>query len=165
MSGSSTAARWSQLRFGFTLGLVFGGVNLIFSWLAPLSDDSVAALLRFYGPMFLLWALAAFRAARRSGRLLSAVAAGLTVAFATFLVYDLLAFLRVNLFLYELTARADWQSMMARFRASQTESLRVFVNLDYLAGAPLKLAVSCAIGAVMGLVGGSIAFVRQWGPT
>jgi hypothetical protein len=60
----------------------------------------------------------------------------------------------VNVFLNELTGRADWQNMMTRFRESGVDNLRLFVNLDYLTGAPLKLGVSCAIGAVMGTIGG-----------
>jgi hypothetical protein len=44
--------------------------------------------------------------------------------------------------------------MMMRFRASDIESLRLFVNLDYVRGAPFKLGVSCAIGALMGGIGG-----------
>ena len=105
--------------------------------------------------MFFLWALASFQAARRSGRLLSGLTVGVTVAFGTFLVYDLLVMLRVNLF-SESTERADWQNMMGRFRASGVESLRLFINLDYLKGAPLKLGVACVIGAVMGSIGGLI---------
>jgi hypothetical protein len=104
--------------------------------------------------MFFVWALASFRAARRTGRLLSGITTGLIVAFATFLAYDLLILVRVNFFLHELTGRADWQNMMTRFRASDIPSLRLFVNVDYLTGAPLKLGVSCAIGAVMGTIGG-----------
>ena len=37
-----------------------------------------------------------------------------------------------------------------------TDSLRLFVNLDYLRGAPPKLGVACAIGVVMGTLGGSL---------
>jgi hypothetical protein len=62
----------------------------------------------------------------------------------------------VNLLHTWLYPRADWQNMMMRFRASGVDSLRVFVNLDYLQGAPFKLAVSCAIGALMGSVGGLV---------
>lgn len=36
--------------------------------------------------------------------------------------------------------------------------LRLFVNLDDVTGAPFKLGVSCAIGAVMGCIDG---FVRR----
>jgi hypothetical protein len=35
-------------------------------------------------------------------------------------------------------------------------TLRLFVNLDYLRGAPPKLGVACAIGVVMGTLGGSL---------
>jgi hypothetical protein len=142
------------LLLGFIVGLVFGSVNLLFTWVYPLADDTPAALLRFYGPMFFVWALASFRAARRSGRLRSGVSTGMIVAFATFMSFDLLILLRVNLFLNELTGRADWQSMMLRFQASDVDNLRLFVNLDYVNGAPLKLGVSCVIGVVMGGIGG-----------
>jgi hypothetical protein len=150
-----------SLLCGLTVGLVFGTVNLVFTWLYPLEDDTPGALLRFYGPMFFVWTLASFRAARRSGRLVSGVTTGVTVAFATFVAFDLLVLLRVNLFLNELTGRADWQNMMVRFRASDFDSLRLFVNLDYAKGAPLKLGVSCAIGVVMGSVGGFLGQLRH----
>ena len=146
----------APLLLGFVVGLVFGAANVVFTWLYPLEDDTPGALLRFYGPMFFVWALASLRAARRTGRLLTGVATGLTVAFGTFCIFDLFVLLRVNLFLNELTGRADWQTMMARFRASGADNFRVFVNLAYLTGAPLKLAVSCATGGIMGVIGGSI---------
>jgi hypothetical protein len=111
--------------------------------------------------MFFVWALASFRAARRSGRLLSGVTTGLAVAFATFCVFDVLVLLRVNLFLNELTGRADWQNMVLRFRASDFDSLRLFVNLDYVKGAPLKIGVASAIGALMGAIGGSLGRLRH----
>src|SRR5262245_54208384 len=108
----------SPLRLGFLVGLAFGVVNLVVTWLYPLTEDSPRALLGFSGPMFVVWALASFRAARHSGRLRTGVTTGLLVAFATFLVFDLLVILRVNLFLNELTERADWQNLMQRYRAS-----------------------------------------------
>src|SRR5262245_39974244 len=140
----------SASRLGLFLGLIFGVVNLVFSWLSPLSDDTIGALFRFYGPMFLLWAFASFRAARRRGRLLSGVATGLVVAFATFCVFDLLNLVRVNVLLDDLTGRADWQGMMAGFRSSGFDSLRTFVTLDYIKDAPLKIGAASVIGALMG---------------
>src|SRR5262245_16007375 len=128
-------------RLGLVVGLTFGALNLLMSWLHPLADDTPAALLRFYGPMFLVWALASFVAARRTGQMWSGVTTGVIVAFATFAAYDLLILVRVNLFLQELTGRADWQNIMLRFRASDIDSLRMFVNVDYLTGTPLKLGV------------------------
>lgn len=144
------------LLLGFVLGLVFGVVDLLFTWVAPLSDDSIPALLTFYGPMFFSWAFVSFRSARRSGRLWRGVTAGFVVAFGTFCVFYVLNLLRVNLFLADLTGRTDWQNMMQRFRGSGFDSLRVFVNIDYLKGAPFKIGVASVIGAVMGLVGGTI---------
>src|SRR4030095_15857736 len=78
------------LRLGVFLGVAFGAVNLVFRWLFPVSDDTVGALLPVYVPMFSLWAFAAFRAARRDRQLLSGVATGVVVAFATFCVFDVL---------------------------------------------------------------------------
>jgi hypothetical protein len=147
----------NPLLLGLMVGLAFGAVNLLMTWMYPVADDTPGALLMFYGPMFFLWAFAAFRATRRSGRFVSGVTTGMLVAFATFCVFDLLVILRVNLFLSELTGRADWQSMMGRFQASGFDSLRTFVNVNYLKGAPFKIAVASAIGAFMGVVGGFVA--------
>jgi hypothetical protein len=147
------------LLLGFVLGVVFGVVDLLFTWVAPLSDDSIPALLMFYGPMFFAWAFVSFRAARRSGGLLTGVTAGLIVAFGTFSVFYVFNLLRVNLFFAELIGRDDWQNMVQRFRASGFDSLRVFVNIEYLKGAPFKIGVASVIGAVMGIVGGIIGRV------
>ena len=144
----------NPLLFGLVLGLAFGAINLLMTWLRPLDDDSPGALLRFYGPMFLMWALAAFRATRRTGRFVSGVTTGMLVAFATFCVFDLMVIVRVNLFLSEITGRADWRNMMWRFQASGSDSLRTFVNVNYIKGAPFKIAVASGIGAYMGVVGG-----------
>jgi hypothetical protein len=149
------------LLLGFGLGLIFGVADLLVTWIAPLADDSVPALLTFYGPMFFSWAFVSFRSARCSGRLSRGVAAGLVVAFGTFCAFYVFNLLRVNLFLAELTGRADWQNMMQRFRASGFDSLRAFVNVDYLKGAPFKIAVASVIGAVMGLVGGAIGRLKS----
>jgi len=35
------------LRLGLLVGTIFGTLNMMFSWLFPLSDDTIAALLRF----------------------------------------------------------------------------------------------------------------------
>jgi hypothetical protein len=158
---SAEVRKVESLAIGLVVGAVFGTVNALVTWLYPLLDDSPAALLRFYGPMFFIWALASFRAARRSGRALSGVATGAIVAFGTFALFEVFIFVRINLFLDELTQRADWQNMMLRFRASGVDSLRLFVNLDYLRGAPFKWAVACAIGASMGGLGGFFGHLLQ----
>jgi hypothetical protein len=110
--------------------------------------------LAFYGPMFVGWGIAAFRAARHSGRLADAIKVGTTIAFATFLVYIVANFVRVNVFLDTIRFRQDWLNLVRRFHASGSSSLRAFVNYDYLKGAPLKIGVASAIGAGTGLVGG-----------
>lgn len=144
---------------GMLGGLVFGCANLVFTWLDPVEDDSVTAVLRFYGPMFLMWAVIAFNAASASGRWRSAPAAGAIAAFATFAVFIVLNFVRINAFLYELTARPDWQSLMARFRASGADNLRLFINLDYLKGTPFKLAAATTFGAICGGLGGTVRWL------
>jgi hypothetical protein len=136
-------------------------VDLPFTWMAQLSDDSIPSLLRFYGPMFLSWALVSFRSVRRSGRLSSGAITGLVVAAGTSCVFYIGNLLRVNVFLAELTGRADWKDMMQRFRASGFESLRVLVHADYLKVAPFKIGVASVIGAVLGLVSGPSAVGRR----
>src|SRR5262245_42176250 len=154
--------RETRLFLGLSVGLIFGAVNLVFSWLFPLGDDTIGALLRFYGPMFFVWGFAAFRAARCDRRLLSGVTTGLVVAFATFCMFVLLNLLRINLFLSELTSRADWQALMERFRASGYSDLRTFVTLNYIEDAPFKIGAASVIGAVMGTIGGSLGRLRSW---
>lgn len=145
------------LRRGAALGFGFGAWNLLVTWLDPLLDDTPATLLLFYGPMFAAWGIAAFLASRRSGRLVDGIATGALAAFATFLVFDVMNLVRVNLFLDTIRQRADWQNLMLRSHASGFQSLRAFANYDYLAGAPLKIAVATAIGAFVGVTAGSVA--------
>ncbi len=104
--------------------------------------------------MFASWGLVGFVATRRTGRVLDGVKAGAAVAFVTFVVLFLAVILRVNLFLETMTQRPDWQNMMARFQVSGFESLRAYVNYDYLVGTPFKGLVASMIGAGTGLVGG-----------
>ena len=149
----------NPLLLGLIVGLVFGSMNLVFTWLYPLDDDSPGALLRFYGLMFFVWALVSFHAVRRSGRLLSGLTTGLLVAFATFCISDILILLRVNLFLNDLAGREDWQDMMRRFHGSGFDSLRLFINLYYIEGLPLKTSVASVIGGLVGLAGGAVGWL------
>lgn len=147
--------RWRDpVLLGLLLGTAFGLWNLIATRLDPLAEDTPIALLAFYGPMFAIWGVAGFRAARRTGQLMDGVKVGATVAFATFVVYALTQFVRVNLFLDTISQRSDWQNLMARFRNSGYESLRWYVNYVGLMGAPFKILVASIIGAGTGLVGG-----------
>jgi hypothetical protein len=139
---------------GLILGAGFGLLNLVITWLNPLADDELITLLAFYGPMFTIWGIAGFGAARRTGRLRDAVRVGATVAFVTFFVYTLAVILRVNLFLDALSQRSDWQNLMEGFKASGFKSLKAYANYRYVTGAPFKILVATMIGAVTGLVGG-----------
>ena len=149
------------LLCGLIIGVVFGAVNLAFAWFNPLEDDTPFVLLRFYGPMFSLWGLVAYRTVRGGRSFLAGVASGLVCAFGTFWVYSLFNALRVNLLLDQLTARADWQDMVMRFRASDAESLRAFVNADYFRGIPSKLGVAEVLGAVTGVCGSLAGSLRN----
>ena len=150
-----------SVRLGALLGVAFGAWNLAASWRDPLADDSVGALLTFYGPMFAAWGVAGFVATRRSGRIREGLKVGATVAFATFVVFALANLLRVNLFLDAIRDRADWRNVIERFHASGANSLRSFVNYDFVTGMPFKVLVASAIGAVTGSVGGLVAIVGR----
>jgi len=141
------------LALGLLLGVGFGLWNLITTRLDPLAEDTPIAPLVFYGPMFAMWGLTGFGAARRTGRLLDAVKVGATVAFVTFVVYTFAVIVRLNLFLDTLSQRSDWQNLMERFQASGFESLRVYANYEYVTGAPFKILVASIIGAGTGLAG------------
>ncbi|HUP41382.1 MAG TPA: hypothetical protein VM115_14760 [Vicinamibacterales bacterium] len=136
------------------LGVVFGIWNLLSSLLDPLADDTIPALLIFYGPMFTAWGVAGFLASRRTARVVDGIKAAIIVALVTGIVFDVLLFLRVNLFLHTLTDRPDWQNLMAQFRASGDDSLRRFINYHYLTQAPVKILVGMTIGACTGILGG-----------
>jgi hypothetical protein len=151
--------RWSRpAAIGLFLGLAFGLWNLLWTWLAPLAEDTEWALLAFYGPMFIAWAVVAFRDARRTGQFRDGVFAAVVAAFVTFCVLDLLVILRVNLFLNDLTARADWQALMSRFPTSGFASVRGYINYHYVSEAPFKILVASTIGLVMGLIGASVGY-------
>ena len=141
---------------GLVLGAAFGLWNLITTWVDPLAEDTASALLIFYGPMFASWGLAGFAASRRTGRVSDSIKVGATVAFCTFVVYDVTQFIRVNVFLDNLTQRSDWQNMMATFKTSGSQSLRSYVNYVGLTGAPFKALVASMIGVATGLIGGSL---------
>jgi hypothetical protein len=53
---------------GITLGVLFGAWNIAYSLLLPLAEDTVVALLSFYGLMFLMPGIAGFAAFRATGR-------------------------------------------------------------------------------------------------
>jgi len=145
----------SPIALGALLGAIFGAWDILVTAVDPLADDTPAALLIFYGPMFTTWGLAGFASTRRSGRVTHGVKVGATVAFFTFVVFSTANLVRVNLFLNTIRYRADWQNLVVRFRTSGFESFRAFVNYFYLSGAPFKILVATAIGAVTGLIGGA----------
>jgi hypothetical protein len=145
------------LLTGLGLGAVFSTWNVIAARLSPLADDSAAALLMFYGPMFTAWGLVGFVATRRTTRLSSGVKAGAAVAFVTFAVFTAAVIIRVNLSLDTVSHRPDWQNLVARFRESGSQSLRAYVNYVYLTGAPFKILVASVIGSSVGFVGGCCA--------
>ena len=152
----------NSILFGISLGAVFGLWNLVISILNPVAEDSAAALLTFYGPMFILWGAAGFIAFAESHRLRDATRRGGIIALVTFVVFTIFVGVRDNLLLEELTRRADWQNLMVRFHDSGFESLRLYVNYVGVTGAPLKLAVATSIGAAMGFLGALVRWATSW---
>src|SRR5687767_12818040 len=49
----------NPVRFAIVVGIVFGVWNIAYSLLFPLAEDTAAALLGFYGPMFFMPGVAA----------------------------------------------------------------------------------------------------------
>jgi len=154
------SARWwsRPAVVGLWLGLAFGSWNLLWTWLYPLAEDTEGALLAFYGPVFIAWAITAFVDARRTGRIRDGVGAAVVAACVTFCVLDLLVMVRVNLFLNALTARTDWQALLSRFPASGFATLRGYINYHYLSEAPFKIVVASTIGLGMGLTGAGLGY-------
>ena len=146
---------------GLVLGAGFGLWDLIVTFLDPLAEDDPRALLLFYGSMFAIWGLAGYMAARRTGRIVDSVKVATIVAFVTFVVFDLAAIVRVNLFLDALTHRSEWQNLLVRFQASGFTSLRVYANYEYLTGSPFKILVATLIGSVTGLIGGFLSWLGR----
>jgi hypothetical protein len=144
------------LTLGIVLGAAFGVWNLVYTALAPLAEDTPLALASFYGSMFVIWGLAGFAAHRRSGRLMQAIKVGAVVAFATFVVFEISIFIRINLFLDAISQREDWQGLLARYKTSGFDSLRAYANYDYAMTAPLKMLTALTMGAVTGLIGGLV---------
>ena len=146
---------------GCGLGLGFGVWSLVAFWRNPL-DDSVAGMLVVYVPMSISWTVAGYVAARRTGRLTDAVAAGAVLAFSTFAIFWIVNIVRVNLFLDVLREWPGWQqTVVARYRDSEYDSFRAFTNGEYLKDAPLKIAVPTAIGATLALAGGFVSVLGQ----
>ena len=142
---------------GLVLGVVFGASNLIFTFLAPLAEDTVPALLSFYGPMFVMWGVVGFAARRRTGRFVDAIIAGMTVGAATIVVFCFANLLRVNLFLETISQRSDWQNVLANFERSDFDSLRAYANYQFAPQFGLKLVAGILIGALSGMIGGVVA--------
>jgi hypothetical protein len=154
-----------SVTFGLVLGVAFGAWNLIFTFLAPLAEDTVPALLSFYGPMFVMWGAAGFAARRRTGRFVDAIKAGMTVGAVTIAVFCIANLLRVNLFLEAISQRSDWRNLLANFHNSDFDSLRAYVNCHFATQFGLKLVAGILIGALSGTIGGVVAqFGRTRGP-
>jgi hypothetical protein len=147
------------VALGIMLGFIFGVWNVVVSILYPLMDDTPLALLSFYGPMFGAWGFAGYAAYRRARRLRRSAVCGATVALGTFVVLTTVVMLRMNLALDVVSQRPDWRNLVARYEASNFESLRSYANYVYLTGAPFKIGVASAIGAVMGALGGLLGML------
>jgi hypothetical protein len=97
----------------------------------------------------------------RTRRFRDAVTAGVLVGVATIAVFHFAAILRVNVFLEQIRHRNDWQGLLARFRASDFQSLQAYANYEYLKRTPLLLAIGVVAGAVSGVLAGAISGVSR----
>ena len=149
------------LVLGVLVGVLFGVWNMFQTWLDPLADDTLLALLNFYGPMFAIWGAAGYRAARQRGSVRQGITTSATLSFVTFVVFSAINLIRVNLFFNEIVGRPDWQNMLVRFQASEFDNLRAFVNYEYLTGVWFKVLAASAIGAITGLVGALLGGVGR----
>lgn len=154
-------AAWRSLGTGLIVGCVFGLLNLSWTWMRPLADESPIILLGFYGSMFIFWTLVAFRHARRAERMRVGVAAGAAIAVGTLTTFSALNFVRVNVFLDQLVGRADWQRLVETFQRSGSTSLRAFVNLVYLRGEPVVIGLAVVIGSAVGLMAGGLVYLQR----
>ena len=155
------SARMSPARLGLIIGITFGAWNLLWTWLRPLADDSIPALLAFYGPMFFAWGVASYFAAAPSGSVRRGALSGMVVAFTTFCALDLMVIARANIFLNDLAGRPDWRALVDRFDGSGFDSFRTYINWHYITQAPNKIVVATLIGTAVGAIGGGLAAARH----
>lgn len=151
----------AAIRFGLVLGAIFSIWNVVASQIAPLAEDTLGALLLFYGPMFAAWSVAGLMSSRRTTRIVDGAKTGALVALVTFLVLTAVVIARVNFLLDITSQRPDWQNLMVRYRSSGFSSLRAYANYVYFTGAPFKLLVASSIGALCGSLGGCSSIL--WG--
>lgn len=142
------------LPLGLMLGAAFGVWNVLYTWLAPMADDTPLALLTFYGSMFVVWAGAALRTFRRTGQLREAIKTGATIGCVTFVVFNLTILIRGNVFLETLSQRLDWQGLLVNYRRSGFDSLRTYMNYVYVSGMPIVAFIGAVLGSASGLIGG-----------
>ena len=143
----------SSVTFGLVIGTVFGVYNLVHTMLAPLADDTVPALIAFYGPMFLMWGFAGFAACSRRGRFTDALKSAVVVGTMTHIAFYLITLIRVNLFLDTMSERPDWRNLVATFQSSGFDSFRMHVNYSYAQQFVPKLVVSIIICSITGGLG------------
>jgi hypothetical protein len=149
------------VKLGMMLGAGFGAWNLVYTGRAPFAEDTLVALVSFYGPMFTMWSVAGFVAFRRTGKLTDAIKVGATVGLVTFVVFDVAVLVRANLFLEAISQRSDWRGLLENYQVSGFESLRTYVNYTYVTGIPLTFLMGAMMGAGSGLLGGFMGSVGR----
>ena len=147
----------SPLTWGLTIGIIFGGWQLVDTAIEPLADDSGGTMAVLLGSLLLLWTLTSVAASLRSRQFTHAILAGTLAGLATMAVLDVSAILRVNIFLEEIRYREDWINLMARFDASGFQSLRMYANWEYFRGTPVILGLGALGGAMCGAIAGVIS--------
>jgi hypothetical protein len=151
----------SPLAWGLTIGVAAGGLNLIDTALEPLADDTVGSMSIWAGALMFLWVVIGFEAGRQTGCFRDALIGGALVGTGTMAMFHLAAIVRVNMFLWQIQYRGDWQNLVARFHGSNFRSLRTYANYEYVSLTPMLLTLGAMAGAVTGTLGGAVSKMFQ----
>jgi len=144
----------NSVVLGVLFGAAFASVNFAVTIFSPLAEDTAARVIGFYGLMFAMWGAASFVVCRRSGRFRDAITTGVMVGAVTVAVFHISGALRINVFLGDITQRADWQGLVWSFPDSGFESLRAYANYAYAKQFVPRLIAGTLAGTVTGALGG-----------
>jgi hypothetical protein len=122
----------SPVAWGLSIGLAAGTFQLLDTAIAPLAEDTRAAMLVTVGALMLLWIVASVVAGRSSGSFRNAVVAGLLVGAATMAVIHVSAIVRVHVFPDQIRDREDWVNLRSRFHVSGPKTLAIAVMVFQL---------------------------------
>jgi hypothetical protein len=134
------------LSWGLLIGTAAGTLQLLSTALDPLADDSAGSCSPSWQRCSCCGCSRASDRPRAPKRIRDVVVSGIVIGAVTMAVAYVSSIVRVNLFLDQISGRADWVNLMARFRASDFHSLRAYANYEYLGSLPILLALGAVAG-------------------